>query len=300
MDLQLSREQQALVEAACAVAAGLNPVPATGGDAWLAGVVQATADRVPAPRNALDLVLAVEPLARAQAAVGMGLWVSIVASRFLGGAVDLARTQVHGLGALVRPAVGLGHHFSLLPRRAERALDLARPGATEAGPAREVRQVRVLDGLQPLRVAHVDVVGDDASAARPTGGIARWAQLAHAAVCLGVASRALDEAAGHLTSRVKLPENQPLSHYQGLRFMVADVDAAVTSARWALYRAAWLAGAADVEPDGDTESASWLAARAVKLATDTALQLAGGSGFSPDRPFARLARDAWALNSLTS
>jgi hypothetical protein len=114
-------------------------------------------------------------------------------------------------------------------------------------------------------------------------------RLGAATVALGLAQGALEEAVRYAGTREQF--GKPIGHFQGLRWMVADMAIQVEAARQLIYRAA--ANAGDGLPDM-TEAAvckTFTSEMAVRVTGD-ALQVFGASGYSRDLPLERMARDA--------
>uniref|UniRef100_A0A914I4K7 Uncharacterized protein n=1 Tax=Globodera rostochiensis TaxID=31243 RepID=A0A914I4K7_GLORO len=110
-----------------------------------------------------------------------------------------------------------------------------------------------------------------------------------AAGALGVAWRALDEAAKYSLERTTF--SVPIAHHQGVSFMLADMTINLELARLATYRAA-------TDVDNGVRS-SYFASIAKCFAADTAMQtttnavqIFGGNGFSTEYPVEKLMRDA--------
>ena len=110
-----------------------------------------------------------------------------------------------------------------------------------------------------------------------------------ATAAIGVARRALDEAVAYAGERTAF--GQPISHFQGVGFMLADMAIRVEAGRHLAYKAAW-----DVDQENrNTMSAAmakaYCAEAAMKNATD-AVQVFGGNGYSKEFPVEKLMRDA--------
>ncbi len=110
-----------------------------------------------------------------------------------------------------------------------------------------------------------------------------------ATAAIGVARRALDEAVAYAGERTAF--GQPISHFQGVGFMLADMAIRVEAGRHLAYKAAW-----DVDQGvRNTMSAAmakaYCAEAAMKNATD-AVQVFGGNGYSKEFPVEKLMRDA--------
>ncbi|MGQ4384532.1 acyl-CoA dehydrogenase family protein [Streptomyces sp. SAS_270] len=117
-------------------------------------------------------------------------------------------------------------------------------------------------------------------------------RLGIAACAIGVAQAALDEAVAYATGREQF--GRPISDFQGLRFMLADMATQIEAGR-ALYLAA-----ARLRDAGRPFSKQ--AAMAKLLCTDTAMkvttdavQVLGGYGYTADFPAERYMREAKVL-----
>jgi 3-sulfinopropanoyl-CoA desulfinase len=109
-------------------------------------------------------------------------------------------------------------------------------------------------------------------------------------VAMGIAAGALD----HALERVRTREQfgRPIGEFQGLQWMLADMQTQLTASRLMLYAAARSRGPNSAFPD------PMLAAQAKIFASETAirivndaLQLHGAQGYSRDYPLERMARD---------
>lgn len=110
-----------------------------------------------------------------------------------------------------------------------------------------------------------------------------------AAAATGVARRALDEAVRYAGERQAF--GQPISQFQGVGFMLADMKIRVEAARHLTRHAAWLV---DHGQRNTTEAAiakAYAADAAMLNATD-AVQVFGGNGYSREYPVEKLMRDA--------
>jgi alkylation response protein AidB-like acyl-CoA dehydrogenase len=112
------------------------------------------------------------------------------------------------------------------------------------------------------------------------------------AQAVGIAQGALDYAAAYLGRRQQF--GHPLSEFQGLQFMIADMAMRVEAARGLVYRACGAIDAGD--PDGELSSlgamAKCFASDVAMQVTTDAVQLLGGYGYSRDFPVERFMRDA--------
>ena len=110
-------------------------------------------------------------------------------------------------------------------------------------------------------------------------------------VAMGIAAGALERARDYLKERHQF--GRPLAEFQGLQWMLADMDAGVHASRLMLHDAARSKG-----PNGSAFPDMAMAARAKFFATETAikvvndgLQMLGARGYGSEEPLERMARD---------
>lgn len=114
-------------------------------------------------------------------------------------------------------------------------------------------------------------------------------RLGIAAASTGLAQSALDLAAGYAQERRQF--GRAIGEFQGLSFLIADMEAAVTSARATYLHAARLKDAG--RPYSKEAAVAKLVATdaAMKVTTD-AVQVLGGAGYTQDFPAERYMREA--------
>jgi len=110
-------------------------------------------------------------------------------------------------------------------------------------------------------------------------------------VAMGVAAGALELALDWVKTREQF--GRPIGEFQGLQWMLADMQTQLTAARLMLYQAARSRG-----PNGSAFPDPMLAAQAKLFASESAikivndaLQMFGARGYSRDLPLERMARD---------
>ncbi len=110
-------------------------------------------------------------------------------------------------------------------------------------------------------------------------------------IAMGVADGALEHARRYLTERHQF--GRPLAEFQGLQWMIADMDANVHAARLLLHEAAQSNG-----PNGSSFPDPMLTARAKMFASEMAinvvsdsLQMFGARGYGDQEPLERMYRD---------
>ena len=113
-----------------------------------------------------------------------------------------------------------------------------------------------------------------------------------AAQALGIAQGAMDASVNYCKERVQF--GKPLSEFQGLQWMIAEMALKIELARTITYRAC-----ATIDNDPDSREIARLASMAKWFASDTAMQvttdavqLFGGYGYSREYPVERMMRDA--------
>ena len=110
-------------------------------------------------------------------------------------------------------------------------------------------------------------------------------------VAMGIAAGALDHGLQWVKAREQF--GRPIGEFQGLQWMLADMQTQLTASRLMLYQAARSRG-----PDGSAFPDPMLAAQAKIFASENAirivndaLQLFGARGYSRELPLERMARD---------
>ena len=114
-------------------------------------------------------------------------------------------------------------------------------------------------------------------------------RLGIAAAATGLAQSALDLAASYAKERQQF--GRPIAANQGLAFLVADMEAAVTSARATYLHAARLKDAGRVFSK-EAAVAKLIATDAAMKVTTDAVQVLGGAGYTQDFPAERFMREA--------
>jgi hypothetical protein len=109
-----------------------------------------------------------------------------------------------------------------------------------------------------------------------------------AALSVGIAQGALDASMKYAKERQQF--GKPLAEFQGIQWKLADMATEIAAARLLTYRAASLKGRG--EPFGLAAShAKYFASECATRATNEAVQIHGGYGFTKDFPVEKLYRD---------
>ncbi len=143
----------------------------------------------------------------------------------------------------------------------------------------------ILDGVRVPRANILGEVGDGFGLAMRTLDRTR---IPVAAGSVGVARRALDEAARYAQERHAF--GAPINRLQAIQFKLADMAINVETSRWATWRAAWLVDQG--RPDAAASAiAKCYASDAAFAAANEALHVHGGYGYVDEYPVAKLLRD---------
>jgi len=120
------------------------------------------------------------------------------------------------------------------------------------------------------------------------------------ATAVGIAQAAFDIAREHARTRVIATDEGPLSQYQAIRFLVAEMAMAVDSMRLMLRRAAWTADNNPAEAPLKIEAAKYQAATGGFEVANKAMQVVGGRGYIRGHPVERHLRDSRAISLMAA
>lgn len=158
-----------------------------------------------------------------------------------------------------------------------------------------------LCGMPEGELTFTDLIVPDAMVLRPPGGFARgFAQLINAynsqrvgagTVAMGIAADALDHALEWVKDREQF--GRPIGEFQGLQWMLADMQTQLTASRLMLHAAASSRGPNNSpfpDPELAAQAKIFASEAAIRIVND-ALQLFGARGYSKNFPIERMARD---------
>jgi alkylation response protein AidB-like acyl-CoA dehydrogenase len=111
-----------------------------------------------------------------------------------------------------------------------------------------------------------------------------------AAQAVGIAQGALDFAVGYVRERRQF--GQAVSEFQGVQFMLADMQIALHAARELTYAAAARSERGESGAGAFAAAAKCFASDTAMSVTTDAVQLLGGYGYTKDYPVERMMRDA--------
>jgi alkylation response protein AidB-like acyl-CoA dehydrogenase len=110
------------------------------------------------------------------------------------------------------------------------------------------------------------------------------------AQAVGIAQGAVDYAAQYAKKRIQF--GQPIAQFQGIQFMLADMETHVAAARELVYRAATMVDNMDRQMGKYAAMAKLFASDVAMRVTTDAVQILGGAGYMKDLPVERMMRDA--------
>ena len=110
-----------------------------------------------------------------------------------------------------------------------------------------------------------------------------------AAQALGIAEGALADAIAYMKERKQI--GRPIAAFQGLQWMIAEMDTKIEAARHLVYKAACLKEA-KMPYSVDAARAKLYAAEVAMDVTTKAVQIFGGYGYTKEYPVERMMRDA--------
>ncbi|MGG7142082.1 acyl-CoA dehydrogenase [Clostridium nigeriense] len=110
-----------------------------------------------------------------------------------------------------------------------------------------------------------------------------------ASQALGIAEGAFEEAVNYMKERKQF--GRPLAAFQGLQWMIAEMDTKIEAARHLVYKAAWLKDN-KLPYSVDAARAKLYAAEVAMDVTTKAVQIFGGYGYTKEYPVERMMRDA--------
>ena len=143
--------------------------------------------------------------------------------------------------------------------------------------------------LQNVKVPAKNLVGKEGEGFKIAMTALNNGRITIGASAVGISRAALDVAARHASVREQF--GKPISEFQGVSFMLADMAVALDASRLLVQRAAWLKD--NGKPFSTEAAMAKLHATdsAMKITTD-AVQILGGSGYTQDFPVERYMREA--------
>ncbi len=143
--------------------------------------------------------------------------------------------------------------------------------------------------LEDCRIPAGDMIGDDGEGFKIAMTGLDSGRIGIAAQSVGVAQAALDASVTYAKGREQF--GQPISKFQGLRWMIADMATEIEAARQLMFSAASMKDRGE-KYTAQASMAKLFASEMVNRVTEKALQIHGGYGYVKEYPVERFYRDA--------
>ncbi|MBF7083088.1 acyl-CoA dehydrogenase [Desulfallas sp. Bu1-1] len=143
--------------------------------------------------------------------------------------------------------------------------------------------------FENCRVPGENMLGEDGKGFKIALMTLDGGRIGIAAQALGIAQGAFDEAVKY--SKIREQFGKPISSFQGIQWMLADMATRIDAARLLVYRAAYLKD--NGEPySKESAMAKLYASECAMWVTTKAVQIFGGYGYTREYPVERMMRDA--------
>ncbi|MCW7999809.1 acyl-CoA dehydrogenase, partial [Clostridium sp. cpc1] len=143
--------------------------------------------------------------------------------------------------------------------------------------------------FQNCRIPKENLLGEEGKGFKIAMATLDGGRIGIASQALGIAQGALDVTVEYLKERQQF--GRPLSKFQGLQWMVADMETEINAARLLVYNAAFNK-ANGLPYNKEAAMAKLFAANTAMSVTTKCVQLHGGYGYTKDYPVERMMRDA--------
>jgi alkylation response protein AidB-like acyl-CoA dehydrogenase len=143
--------------------------------------------------------------------------------------------------------------------------------------------------FEDARIPEANLLGEEGEGFRTFLKILDGGRISIGALAVGLAQAALDASIPYAQTREQF--GRPIGTFQGVAFMVADMATEIDAARSLVWKAAWLK---DQGRDYGlvAAEAKLFASEVSARATNAAIQIHGGYGYTTDYPVERFMRDA--------
>ncbi len=143
--------------------------------------------------------------------------------------------------------------------------------------------------FENCRIPRENLLGDEGKGFKVAMQTLDGGRIGIAAQALGIAQGAFEAARNYSMERKQF--DQPISAFQGIQFMLADMATQIEAARLLIYQAAFRASAG-LSYGKEAAMAKLMASEtAMRVATDS-VQIHGGYGYTREFPVERMMRDA--------
>ena len=143
--------------------------------------------------------------------------------------------------------------------------------------------------FEDARVPAANLIGRRGSGFRQSKNVLEGGRIAMAAMGVGIAEAALDQAVKYMNQRSAF--GKTLAEFNGLQGMIADLATGLEAARLLMLRAAWLKDQGQPAMHA-AAMAKVFASEVAMTAATKAVQVHGGAGYITEFPVERIFRDA--------
>lgn len=140
-----------------------------------------------------------------------------------------------------------------------------------------------------VRVPSAQRLGEEGEGFRIAMGTLDRARPQVAALAVGIARRAMEEALAYSQERNAF--GQAIGEFQGVQFMLADMAKDIEASRLLTHQSAWMIDAGK-RASKESAMAKCFATDSAMSATTDAVQIFGGNGYTKEYPVEKLMRDA--------
>jgi alkylation response protein AidB-like acyl-CoA dehydrogenase len=144
--------------------------------------------------------------------------------------------------------------------------------------------------FENCRVPQENQVGEEGEGWKIAMSTLNMSRPAVGAQAVGIAQGALDYAIRYANERIQF--NKPISSFQAIQFMIADMATQVEAARTLVYQAASQIDSHFEDVEKNSAIAKIFASDVAMRVTTDAVQILGGYGYMRDYPVERMMRDA--------
>jgi alkylation response protein AidB-like acyl-CoA dehydrogenase len=144
--------------------------------------------------------------------------------------------------------------------------------------------------FQDCKVLKENLLGEEGRGFRIAMAALDGARPMIAAQAVGLAQGAMEKAIHYAKERIQF--GKPISEFQGIQWMFADMACQIEAARTLTYQACNLIDHNDQQKTYMSACCKLFASDVAMKVTTDALQIAGGYGYMTDFPFERMMRDA--------
>ena len=143
--------------------------------------------------------------------------------------------------------------------------------------------------LKNCRIPKENLLGLEGQGAEIANAAMDVGSIGIAALALGIAQAALEESVRYSKERVQF--GQPISNFQAIQWMIADMGTAIEVSRYLTYYAAWCYDR-DLPFREEAATAKLMATETAVWQSDSSVQIHGGIGTIKGQKVERLYRDA--------